>query len=150
METEALKLSRNLIRVGFVNSINAKKGTVQVLFPDKDNKVSNNLPLLSYEYHMPKVEDQVICLFLGNGLENGFCLGKFYSDINPPPQDDEKYYRKQFSDGTHIEYDKDQRKLKISAEKPLQIVGDLRIQGNLTVSGEIKGNNRNNRNNIGS
>lgn len=141
METEALKLARNLIRVGFVNSINARKGTVQVLFPDKDNKVSNDLPLLSFEYNMPKVEDQVVCLFLGNGLENGFCLGNFYSDINPPPQDDEQYFRKQFSDGTYIQYDKNRRQLKISAEKPLQIVGDLMVQGDLTVSGEVKGSN---------
>lgn len=81
---EALKIARNLIRVGLVNSSNPNKGTVKVLFPDKDNIVSNDLPMLSFISHMPSVGEQVLCLFLGNGLEEGFCLGSFYSQINLP------------------------------------------------------------------
>jgi phage baseplate assembly protein gpV len=81
---EALKIARNLIKVGLVNSRDTNKGTVKVLFPDKDNTVSNDLPILSC-VNMPNVGEQVLCLFLGNGLEEGFCLGSFYSQVNLPP-----------------------------------------------------------------
>ena len=52
---EALRIARNLIRVGLVNSRNSNKGTVKVLFPDKDNIVSNDLPMLSCVNQMPNV-----------------------------------------------------------------------------------------------
>ena len=84
---EALKIARNLIRVGLVNSRNTDNGTVKVLFPDKDNTVSNDLPLLSI-IGMPNIGERVVCIFLGNGLEEGFCLGSFYYQRNMPPEED--------------------------------------------------------------
>ena len=56
---EALKLARNLVKVGQVSSIDPEKGTIKVLFPDKDNIVSDDIPMLHFEYHMPDIEDQV-------------------------------------------------------------------------------------------
>ncbi len=64
---------------------NAKKGTVRVLFDDKDNLVSDELQLLDFEYDIPPIGEQVICFFLPNGIKQGFCLKGFYSDINKPP-----------------------------------------------------------------
>ncbi|MBP1924588.1 phage baseplate assembly protein gpV [Sedimentibacter acidaminivorans] len=74
---EALKLVKNIIKVGQVSSINFNKSSVKVTFPDKDNIVSNYLPILNPGYYIPKIGDQVVCIFLGNGIEQGFCLGSF-------------------------------------------------------------------------
>lgn len=81
---EALKLARNLIRSGRVNSVNKTEGTVRVLFEDRDNLISNDLPVLE-SAAIPDPGDQVLCIFLGNGIEDGFCLGRFFSKENPPP-----------------------------------------------------------------
>lgn len=80
---EALLLARNIIRVGRVSKVNQLNGTVQVLFKDRDNLISGDLPLLESST-IPNINDQVLCIFLGNGMEDGFCLGRFYSKENPP------------------------------------------------------------------
>ncbi|WP_100406678.1 hypothetical protein [Bacillus solitudinis] len=82
---DAMTLARNLIRVGRVNSRNLNNGTVEVIFPDKDNLVSSPLPVLE-SVTFPSVNDQVLCVFQGNALEQGYCLGRFYSRENPPQQ----------------------------------------------------------------
>lgn len=82
---EALRLVRNIAKVGRVSSVNASEGTVRVIFEDRDNSISNDLPLLEIA-STPNVNDQVLCLFLGNGIEDGYCLGGFYSNENPPPE----------------------------------------------------------------
>jgi len=138
---QALIIARNMIRVGLVNSIDPVKGTVKVFFPDKDNTVSSDLPLLSFEYNIPSVGDQVVCLFLGNGLERGFCLGSFYSDISPPPVTSENVYRKQFDDGTYIEYNKSNKTLQVASSKPITLKGNVKIEGNLEVNGTVSASN---------
>lgn len=80
---DAHKLLRSLIRVGRVSSVNRSRGTVQVLFPDRDNSVSSDLPVLKSS-PFPSVNEQVVCIFLANGIEVGFCLGPFYSESDPP------------------------------------------------------------------
>lgn len=112
-----LKLVRNIVRVGVINSINPQEGTVKVLFPDKDDIVSDNLPLLNHEYNMPNIGDQVICLFLGNGLEQGFCLGSFYSSVLKPPATNENIYKKKLDNATFVEYDKESKVLKVNVEE---------------------------------
>lgn len=113
---EALKLVRNLVKVGQVSSIDPEKGTVKVLFLDKDDIVSDDIPMLHFEYHMPEVEDQVLCLFFGNGLERGVCLGRFYSDVSLPPANDKDLYKKQVDDDMHIQYHKKTKILKLKVE----------------------------------
>ncbi|MGO4890285.1 hypothetical protein ACJ2A9_21260 [Anaerobacillus sp. MEB173] len=71
-----LALVRNIIKVGQVNSINMNMGTVRVLFEDRDNSISNDLPVLNSS-PMPIVGQQVVCVFLGNAIKDGFCLGGF-------------------------------------------------------------------------
>lgn len=142
---EALRIVRNLIRVGRVNSVNPKQGTVRVLFEDRDNLISEELFLLDHEYNIPEVGDQVLCLFLGNGIEQGFCLNGFYSSINPPPVRDKHLYYKKFGDGTYIQYNKQTRVLEITSVEPIVlkgnfiIEGDARVRGNLKVDGTING-----------
>ncbi|WP_404427310.1 hypothetical protein LG296_01700 [Ureibacillus chungkukjangi] len=141
MTNDALVLARNLIRVGKVNSINAVTGTVDVLFEDRDNQIISDLPLMAFEYDIPEIGQQALCLFLGNDIGQGFCLRTFYSDINLPPVANENIYRKQFSDGTFIEYKKDSRKLSIHSSEPITIFGNLNVQGDIVATGTIRSSN---------
>lgn len=111
-----MTIARNILRVGLVNSIDPAKGTVKVLLPDKDDIVTTDIPMLSFEYHMPEVGDSVLCVFLGNGLEQGFCLGKYYSDINIPPEDNEKIYVKRIDENMEWRYNKESKELKLTVE----------------------------------
>ncbi|MGG4447639.1 hypothetical protein [Brevibacillus porteri] len=58
--------------------MNQQKGTMRAVFPDKDNQVSGDLPILNQV--TLTVGESVLCLFLGNGMQTGFCLGSFKTD----------------------------------------------------------------------
>jgi len=126
---------KNIVRIGHVSSANATKGTVRVVIDDQQGIVTNELPLLAGEYNMPAVGDLVLCLFLGNGISNGFCLGKYFSTVNPPPVTDPKIIYKDFGDGSYIKYDKTSKTLTIKAD--VAIEGDLSVTGNISATGTI-------------
>ena len=75
-----------LARVGYVVSRQPEKHRVRVEFRDTVTAklVSGWLPVLvprasaDMAFDLPDVGDQVLCLFLGNGLEEGFVLGLTY------------------------------------------------------------------------
>jgi phage baseplate assembly protein gpV len=139
-------LLKNLIRIGTVSSINYNAGKVKVSFSDKDGIVSDELPMLSFEYNMPAVNDSVLCVFLGNGLQSGFCLGKFYSSKNHPPDAGNNIYFKDILGEASIEYNKTTKTLTISAENivfngDVDINGVLQVDGNITATGSITGAN---------
>jgi phage baseplate assembly protein V len=106
-----------MVRQGVVSSVNDGAATVRVKIPDADNTVSKELPVLfrktqdNKDYDLPDVGEQVVCLFLPNGLEQGFVLGSPYSSVDMPPVSnrDKKHYA--FSDGTWVEYDRKEHKL---------------------------------------
>lgn len=129
---EILRILMNLIRIGVVNSINPSNGSVKVLFQDKDDLVSAELPLFDREYYMPEVGKQVVCVFLPNGIQQGFCLGTFFSKLNPPPAQNSELYVKDFGDGTKITYNKTTKTITIDAANPITINGDVNINGNIT------------------
>lgn len=120
-----------LIRVGKVDSLNPKKGTVSVVFLDLDDSV-HEMPLLSFEYNLPVINQDVLCVFLSNDTQEGFCLGGFYSEINPPPTDNKDVFIKKFDDGTSIEYNKETKELTLKAANPITINGDLHVNGRIT------------------
>jgi phage baseplate assembly protein V len=134
---KALQNLKNLIRVGQVSSVNEAKGTVRVKFDDKDSLISPELPMLDSEYNIPSIGDQVLCLFLPNGLQQGFCLNGFFSEVNPPPIQDKNIYFKDFGDGTSIKYNRQTRVLDIIAPGTLNVIGNLTVQGNISASGTI-------------
>lgn len=76
----------DLIRVGRVSSVNETDYTVRVEFQDKEKLVSHDLPIFvsttsktkNPEIDLPKVGESVVCIFLPNGAQQGFCLGAFY------------------------------------------------------------------------
>ena len=61
----------NNIRIGKISAIDYASGLVRVVYHDKDDAVTGLIPLLSSEYFMPQVGDQVIVLHLSNGTEAG-------------------------------------------------------------------------------
>lgn len=109
---------KDLVAVGTVTAIFDEKGTVQITFEDKDECVVE-YPLLSWEYNMPKVQDPVWCLRLGNGPESGLCLGKAYDlKRNPPPVTNKNIYHKPLVDDENafMEYNDDTKTMILKAE----------------------------------
>lgn len=121
--------SRNMIRVGRVSSVHPSEMAVKVVFEDKDNLVSDRLPVLvrgsskNRDYWLPDVGEQVCCLMLPNGHNAGICLGSFYSESSPPVIADAEKRRIDFSGGSFIEFDRTTGGLTI------QCTGDIVVNG---------------------
>ena len=109
---EANGLWRHFIKIGEVSSINPAMGTARVVFDDEDSVVSYDLPVLqtntfaNKDYAMPDVGEDVLCLFLPSGLEEGFILGSFYAGEIELPESNGNVRTVVFSDGTKISYDR--------------------------------------------
>jgi hypothetical protein len=111
------------LRLGKISTINYKDGTARVLYTDRDNAVTAELPLLSFEYRMPAVDDFVLVCHLPNGGAAGIILGPIWNDNNRPPEGKEGLYRKDFDKTAgkcYLRYDGSE--LKILAPK-LTLVG---------------------------
>lgn len=130
---------KNLIRVGRISSIDPDNATVRVVFEDRQNDVSYNLPVLvrqsqkNKDYFMPDVGEQVVCLFLPNGNAQGFCLGSFYSDADTPPVNNPNKRHVRFEDGTSVEYNRGTHVLTIQTQGTVNIVA----AGNINVTGDV-------------
>ena len=96
---------------GIVSSVNPQNATARVVFSDRDNTVSYDVPItfantgFAKIYSMPKVGQPVKCSFLGTGMEDGFIDGSFYNSDNPPPKTGDHLHYIAFDDGAIIEYD---------------------------------------------
>lgn len=101
-----------LIRVGKVTSTNDTNLTARVEFKDRSGIVSHNLRVLqkntrdNKDYWMPDLDEQVLCLFLPNGIEQGYILGSPYSDVTKADVATKEKRRVKFKDGTSVEYDR--------------------------------------------
>ena len=88
----------DIVRIGTVTSVHPAQHKVRVKFDDKDGLVSDELPVLARgslknrTQFLPDVGEQVLCVFLPNGEENGFVLGSFYSDADLPLSPDKEEY----------------------------------------------------------
>jgi len=106
---------RDVFRIGRVSSVNGTNCTARVTFPDKDDLVSAELPIIvigskgTQGYWVPEVDTQVLCCFLpnpsGSGLNEGFILGAFYSQQDPPEDKDENVRSIRFPDGSYFHFD---------------------------------------------
>lgn len=108
---------KDIIRRGTVSNINYETGTVRVVYEDRDDLVSSDLSLLSFEYNPPDIGDMVIVAFLSNDISQGFVLGKPYNDNNIPSSGKKNVIRKDFDDNNFIEYDKTTKTLTFNVEK---------------------------------
>ena len=84
-------------RFGRVSAINYAAGTARILYRDKSEEVTKELPFFSLEYYMPEVDDLVLVGHLPNGPEAAVILGRFWSDKNMPPEGKRGLYRKDMS-----------------------------------------------------
>ena len=136
MDTNQLK---NIVRIGRVSSIDPKTMGARVLFTDKDEDVSYDLPVIAMcaknnrEYHLPDIDTQVLCLFLPNtsakGLTTGFVLGSFYSDVDVPAENGTGIKSIRFEDGSYVRYEGGN--IQIHACGNIDITAD----GNIVING---------------
>ena len=124
------------IRKGIVSSVNREKCTVKVYFPDWDEKVSFDLPVMqkntlnSKFYWMPEPEEQVICAIFANGSQEGVVLGGIYSESDVVPNqflDSDDCDGVVFSDGTTIKYDVNNHVLTINVKGGIQVTSEKEI-----------------------
>lgn len=106
------EILNKIFKIGEVSSTDPDKCTARVVFSDEDNLVSYDLQVMqrntiaNKDYAMPDVGEDVLCLFLPSGSEDGFILGSVYAgDIEPPEKDGDKR-TVVFADGTKISYDR--------------------------------------------
>lgn len=129
-----------ILKHGVISSVNPSKATARVTFADRDNLVSYDLPVLQHNsgsvkfYSMPSVGQPVLCLFLGTGMENGFIVGSFYTDENPPPTTDANIHLMKFASGL-IQYDAGSNSLTIVAPGGVNITGNVIVQGDVVANG---------------
>ena len=97
-------MAQRLIRIGRVSSVNPDTGMVKVTYPDLDDTVTDELPMLAIgdEYKMPKVRDEVLVLHLSNGQAAGIVIGKYWNKSNKPPTN--AGYRKELGENTGDAY----------------------------------------------
>lgn len=132
-------------RVCFVASTNPEKATVRVRIPDLDNLISHDLQVVQRKarkdknYWLPDLDEEVFCLFLGNGLECGFVLGALYNTEDKPPANSQDKQHTAFEDGTWFEYDRKEHRARAHVEGCLDIfaTGDINIKsgGRVFVNG---------------
>lgn len=151
---DALEAKVNqMIRVCTVSSVQDGAGTVRVKLPDLGNMVSEPLPVVvrktqdDKDFWLPDVGEQVVCVFLPIGLEQGFVLGSFYQKVDKVPVSSRDKWHKRFKDGAVLEYDRASHILtatvpgEIDATAPLvKIVALTKVRmetPKLEVTGEI-------------
>lgn len=125
------------ISVGVVDGINENDGTIRVMFPDHDNEVLDEIALFRTEQWFPQLEESVVCIFISNNSQQGFCIGPYFNDEDLPYIPNRNKYVKKLDEGLVIEYDFTSKNLTINATTPVTINGDVNINGNLNVSGII-------------
>lgn len=105
---------KNLIRIGTISAVNGAACSARVVFDDKDNMVSAELPIITIgskqtkAYWLPEVGTQVLCIFQpnssGSGISKGFVIGAFYSTQDAPVESDANARSITFADGSFIRY----------------------------------------------
>ena len=109
---------KDIIRQGVVSSINYETGRVRVLYEDKNNAVTQELPLLTFEYDMPRVGEQVYVAHQSNGVENGVVLCRYWRDGEMPEEHGPHIWRKELRDdaGSFLKFDRNTHTLTINVE----------------------------------
>lgn len=130
-----------LIRIGEVTSVNPEKLTARVTFDDDDGMTSFDLPILqrntmkNRDYASVDIGEDVVCVFLPSGVEEGFIIGTLYAGEITPPQSSQNVRMVEFEDGTVLKYDRSAHKLSAS------VVGDVEVtasgKADITATGSV-------------
>ena len=85
------------VRLGNVSSIDYENGLCEVTYPDRDDTVTEMVPMLSNrEYRMPEVDDLVVVLHPGDSPEDAVILGTIWNEKIKPAEGREKVFRKEY------------------------------------------------------
>ena len=131
----------DLIKIGEVSSVDPEKCTARVVFDDEDSLVSYDLQILqrntseNQDYQMVHPGEDVVCLFLGPGQEDGFIIGSLYAGEIKPPEASLDRRTVVFSDDTRVCYDRQDHKLTVTIEGT-EIVFN-RQDGSITVPNAV-------------
>lgn len=126
-------------RIGKVASINYDEGTVKVVYKDRDDSTTTEIPYLSFEYMMPQIDDTVLVIHLSNGSEMAIVIGNFWNDEHRPFEGKEGLWRKEFShkqDKAVARYADDEAGL-FSLIVPRGLVRTYEKEFNIEAQGEI-------------
>lgn len=136
------------VRLGNVSSIDYENGLCEVTYPDRDDTVTEMVPMLSNrEYRMPEVDDLVVVLHPGDSPEDAVILGTIWNEKIKPVEGKEKVFRKEYcnEDGkAYREFDANAKELldfvdgkKILKAKSLEIkIGSATVT--ISESGSVK------------
>lgn len=136
------------VRLGNVSSIDYENGLCEVTYPDRDDTVTEMVPMLSNrEYRMPEVDDLVVVLHPGDSPEDAVVLGTIWNEKIKPVKGEKKVFRKEYcnEDGkAYREFDANTKELldfvdgkKILKAKSLEIkIGSATVT--ISESGSVK------------
>lgn len=117
-----------LVRVGIVSSLDEKAVTARVTFDDQDDLTSFNLSVMvkntdkNADYWMPDIGEQVVCLFLPIGAQQGWILGSFYDETHTPPASTGNQRVVRFGNGTTITQDREANLFKLEATGDVEVI----------------------------
>lgn len=117
------------IKQAKVSSVNPARMRVRVVYEDRNDFVSDELPVLclgssaNKHYWLPDVGEQVAVAEADEGDGQGFVLGSFYSDAMPPEESSQDIRKIKFSDGSYIEFNRSTGNLNIVC------TGDVTVNG---------------------
>lgn len=112
------------VRLGNVSSIDYENGLCEVTYPDRDDTVTEMVPMLSNrEYRMPEVDDLVVVLHPGDSPEDAVILGTIWNEKIKPAEGKEKVFRKEYSNEDGKAY----RKFDANAKELLDFVEGKKI-----------------------
>lgn len=136
------------VRLGNVSSIDYENGLCEVTYPDRDDTVTEMVPMLSNrEYRMPEVDDLVVVLHPGDSPEDAVILGTIWNEKIKPAEGRKKVFRKEYcnEDGkAYRQFDANTKELldfvdgkKILKAKSLEIkIGSATVT--ISESGSVK------------
>lgn len=136
------------VRLGNVSSIDYENGLCEVTYPDRDDTVTEMVPMLSNrEYRMPEVDDLVVVLHPGDSPEDAVILGTIWNEKIKPAEGRKKVFRKEYcnEDGkAYRQFDANAKELldfvdgkKILKAKSLEIkIGSATVT--ISESGSVK------------
>ena len=112
------------VRLGNVSSIDYENGLCEVTYPDRDDTVTEMVPVLSNrEYRMPEVDDLVVVLHPGDSPEDAVILGTIWNEKIKPAEGKEKVFRKEYCNEDGKAY----RKFDANAKELLDFVDGKKV-----------------------
>ena len=141
--------ARQLVREGKVNATYPERHTARVVFEDKDNVVSPEMPILTScsagnkSYAMPDVGDMVVCLMASNAdmTGTGWIIGSRFNDKSKPNANSQDVTRIDFADGSYVEYNRKSHELKLKSTGKITIEAkdEISFKGNAKIKFDATG-----------